>query len=343
MGEGEDREKTAGADRSAEGSSSATAQSGRSEGRAADERGGRPLFKKKRVIIPAVAFVGAVAVGVWYWYTYLRGYVSTDDAFIDADRVSVSAKILGRINRLTVDEGSRVKEGEVLVELDDADLKAQLQQARAGLAFAQDSLPLSKVHLDRAKDDFQRAEVQHKGAIITQEQYVHAQNALQAAEAEYAIAVSRIGVAKAQVGVIETQLGNTVLYAPFDGVVAKRWAVEGDIVQPGQPIFAIYETARVWVTANLEETKLGRVKLQDKVEVHVDTYSDRPFSGRVSIIGDYTASEFSLIPPNNASGNFTKVTQRVPLRIEFEGLTPQVRRDFPLRPGMSVEVKIRVY
>lgn len=301
-----------------------------------------PLFRKKRVMIPFLILVLAIAVGVWYWYKNLRDYVSTDDAFIDADRVSISSKILGRITRLTVDEGDSVPAGQLLVQLDDTDLRAQLDQARANLAFAQDSIPLSKVHLDRARDDFARAEVQHKSSVITQEQYVHAQNALQAAEAEYAIALSRIGLAKAQMGVVETQLRNTVISAPFDGVVAKRWAMEGDVVQPGQPIFAVYETARIWVTANLEETKFGPVKLRDEVQIHVDAYADRPFSGRVSIIGDYTASEFSLIPPNNASGNFTKVTQRVPLRISFDNLTPQIRKDFPLRPGMSVEIKIRV-
>jgi membrane fusion protein (multidrug efflux system) len=338
MGEGDDREKIAGADRCAGGPSTSTARAGQP----ANEPAAKPLFQKKRVVIPFLVFVLAVAIGVWYWYQNLRNFVSTDDAFIDADRVSISSKILDRITRLTADEGSRVKGGELLVQLDDTDLRAQLDQAKASLAFAQDSLPLSKVHLDRAKDDFLRAEVQHKSAIITQEQYVHAQNALQAAEAEYAIAESRIGVARAQLGVIETQLQNTVISAPFDGVVAKRWAMEGDVVQPGQPIFAIYETERVWVTANLEETKLGRVKLQSDVQIHVDTYPDRPFSGRVSIIGDYTASEFSLIPPNNATGNFTKVTQRVPLRIEFDHLTPQVRRDFPLRPGMSAEIKIKI-
>jgi membrane fusion protein (multidrug efflux system) len=301
-----------------------------------------PLFRKKRIIIPFLLFVLAVAFGVWYWYKNLRNFVSTDDAFIDADRVSISSKTLGRITRLTVDEGSRVTGSEVLVQLDDTDLRAQLEQAKANLAFAQDSLPLSKVHLDRAKDDFQRAEVQHKSAIITQEQYVHTQNALQAAQAEYAIAVSRIGLARAQLDVVETQLENTVISAPFDGVVAKRWLIEGDVVQPGQPILTIYKADLVWVTANLEETKLRKVKLQSAAEIHVDAYPKQAFFGRISVIGDYTASVFSLIPPNNASGNFTKVTQRVPLKILFDGLTPPIKKDFPLRPGMSVEIKIKI-
>ncbi len=301
-----------------------------------------PLYRKKRVLIPFVMFVLAVAFGAWYWYHNLRGFVSTDDAYMDADRVSVSAKVLGRIVQITADEGSAVKKGDVLARLDDTDLRAQMEQAKANLELARASLPLAKVNVDRATEDYQRADVQIRGAVITQEQYSHAQKTLDAARAEYAIALSRIGVAKAQMGVVEAQLQNMVLNAPFDGVIAKRWLLEGDIVQPGQAIYSVYDVERIWVTANLEETNLQNVKLQDEVEVHVDTYPRRVFRAKVGLIGDYTAAQFSLIPPNNASGNFTKITQRVPLRIYLDGLTPEVRSRFPLRPGMSVEVKIRV-
>jgi membrane fusion protein (multidrug efflux system) len=301
-----------------------------------------PLYRKKRVLIPFVVFILAVAFGAWYWYQNLRNFVSTDDAYLDADRVSVSTKVLGRIVQIAADEGSAVKKGDVLARLDDTDLRAQMEQAKANLGLAQVSLPLSKVNLDRATEDYDRADVQIKGAVITQEQYSHAQKTLDAARAEYAIAQSRVGVAKSQLGVVEAQLQNMTLAAPFDGVVAKRWLLEGDVVQPGQPIFTIYDIHRIWVTVNLEETKLEKVKLQNDVEVNVDTYPGRVFRAKVGLIGDYTAAQFSLIPPNNASGNFTKITQRVPLRIYLDELTPEVRNKFPLRPGMSAEVKIRV-
>jgi membrane fusion protein (multidrug efflux system) len=301
-----------------------------------------PLYRKKRVLIPFFLLVLAIAFGAWYWYRNLRNYVSTDDAYLDADRVSISAKVLGRIVRLTADEGSQVKRDDVLVRLDDTDLQAQVAQARAGLDFAENSLQLTKVNLDRATDDFARAEAQFKGSVITKEQYDHAQKTLDAARAEQAIALSRIGVAKAQLGVVETGLQNMTLTAPFDGIVAKRWLMEGDVVQPGQPVFTIYETQNIWVTVNLEETKLGRVRLGDPVEVTIDAYPGRIFSGKVGLIGDYTAAQFSLIPPNNASGNFTKITQRVPLRVYLDDPTPGVRQNFPLRPGMSAEIRIRV-
>jgi membrane fusion protein (multidrug efflux system) len=302
----------------------------------------KPFYRRKRVLIPIGVLVVAIAAGVWYYLRVTSGYVSTDDAYLDADRVEISAKVLGRIVELTADEGSHVAAGEVLARLDEADLKSQVDQARAGLELAKTSLPLAKVGLDRASDDFARAEVQFKGSVITREQFVHARQALEAAQAEYGVALSKVEVAKAQLGVVQTQLANMTLSAPFDGIVAKRWLIVGDVAAPGQPILTIYRTDLVWVTANLEETKLARVKLGAPVEVSIDTYAGRGFKGTVGLIGHYTASQFSLIPPNNASGNFTKVTQRVPLRVYFEGLTPEVRKEYPMRPGMSAEIKIRV-
>jgi membrane fusion protein, multidrug efflux system len=302
-----------------------------------------PLYRKKRVLIPFVIFIAAICISVWYWYSELRNFVSTDDAFVDADRVSISAKVLGRIDRLTVDEGSAVKKGDILVQLDDSDLRAQLEQAKANLTLAQESLPLSRVNLAGSQDDFQRADVQFKKAIITQEQYSHAQKTLAAARAELAIAVARVGVAEAQLAVVETQMQNMVLTAPFNGIVAKRWLLEGDVEQPGQPILSIYDLEKIWITANLEETKLSKLKLRDRVEINVDTYPGVVFFGNLVLIGNYTAAEFSLIPPNNASGNFTKITQRIPLKILLdENKTPQEQAKYPLRPGMSAEIKIKV-
>jgi membrane fusion protein (multidrug efflux system) len=301
-----------------------------------------PLYRRKRVLIPFFFLVLVMVAVTWYWYKEWRGFVMTDDAFIDADRVSISPKVLGRISRLAVDEGSRVGQGDVLARLDDSDARAQVELARSGLAFAEESLPLSRVNFARAQDDFRRADVQFKKAVITQEQFSHAQRALEAARAELAMAGARIGMARAQLAVAETQLQNMVLVAPFAGMIVKRWLLEGDVAQPGQPIFSMYDLEKVWVTANLEETKLGKLKLGDRVEISVDTYPGRTFWGRLALIGDYTASEFSLIPPNNASGNFTKITQRVPLRIFFDGMGPEEREKFPLRPGMSVEIKIRL-
>ncbi len=313
---------------------------GRDEG-AAKARG-VPLYRKKRVVIPLLVLLAVAALGVWYWYKFLRGYISTDDAYLDSDRVSISPKVLGRISRLAVEEGARIRKGDLLVSLDEATLRSEIDQAEANLALAEMSLPLAKVSLDRASDDFARADIQFKGSVITREQFDHARQALDAAKAEFGVARSRVDLARSQLGVYETMLSDMTLQAPIDGIIAKRWLFEGDVAQPGQPVFTLYRTDLIWVTANLEETKLGRVKIGDPVEVSVDTYHGRKFPGKVGLIYHYTASQFSLIPPNNASGNFTKVTQRVPIKIFLDELSPEERAAYPLRPGMSVEIKIRV-
>jgi membrane fusion protein (multidrug efflux system) len=301
-----------------------------------------PLFRRKRVIIPILAVLTIVAVAGLYLYMSMQDYVSTDDAYVDANSVAISTKMLGRIVYLGTDEGDTVNAGQVLVKLDDSDLRAQEASAKAGLGLAQQSLPLDQVNINRAQDDYNRAEVQYKGGIVTKEQYDHAQKALEAAQAQYNIDLSKISAAKAQIGVIESQLQNTVIAAPMNGVVAKRWVLTGDVVQPGQPIFTIYDLKNIWVTANLEETKLGHIHLNDPVEIDVDTYPGVKFYGKVFEIGDYTASEFSLIPPNNASGNFTKVTQRVPIKISIEDPSTSDGAKTVLRPGMSVEVSVKI-
>jgi membrane fusion protein (multidrug efflux system) len=302
-----------------------------------------PLFRKKRVLIPLFLLIIVAAVGAWYWYVNLREFDSTDDAYVDGNRVSISSKILGRIIQLTVDEGDSVKAGQVIVRLDDSDLRAQDEQAKAALAYAQETVTLAKVNVDKAQDDYQRAKIQFDGNIIPKEQYDHAQKSMQAAQAQYSISLAQVGTARAQLGVVQTQLLNTTIAAPFDGVVSKRWALAGDVVQPGQPIFSIYDLQHLWVTANFEETKLASIRLNDPVEISVDAYPDSHFEGKVIQLGANTASQFSLIPPNNASGNFTKVTQRVAVKISI-GDTDSSGQSSPpqLLPGMSVEVKVKV-
>ena len=300
-----------------------------------------PMFRKRRVIIPLALLLAAALGGAWYWYAHFRGYVTSDDAYIDADRVSISSKMLGRIAKLTVGEGDTVTAGQVLVILDDSDLKAQLAQAAAAFRLAQESVKLTRVNLARAQDDYRRADQQYRTAVITREQYDHAKSALDAAGAEVGIGVSRVAAAQAQVGVVQAQLDNTTIISPVAGKVAKRWTLQGDVVQPGQPVFSVYDMSRIWVTANLEETNMDVVRLGEEVGISVDGHPDREWGGRVFQLGSSTSAQFSLIPPNNASGNFTKVTQRVPIKISIEERTPGKTDPAVLLPGMSVEIRIR--
>ncbi len=302
-----------------------------------------PRSLRARLLIPFIVLLLVAGGALVYWYAVLRGVVSTDDAYIDGNRVSLSSEIMGRIERLTVDEGDTVQAGELLVQLDDHDLQAQLVQARAALDQAQQSVKLADVTLQRARQDLGRATTQLHGHAISQEEYDHTQLALAAAEAQQRIAVARVGTARAQEGVVEARLADTRITAPFRGVVAKRWVMTGDVVQPGEAIVAIYDIEHIWVTANLEETKLGRLALGDSVHLSVDAYPGRDFVGTVTLIGAAAAAQFSLLPPANASGNFTKVTQRIPIRISI-AQPPGTQADAPvlLLPGMFVEVHVRV-
>jgi membrane fusion protein (multidrug efflux system) len=303
------------------------------------------FYKQKRIIIPAIILI-IVAVIALKWYQSRLGYVSTDDAFIDADKLNVSAKILGRITTLNFDEGDTVKTGQILVTLDSTDLIAQRNESEANLSYSRENISLEKVNLDKAQEDFSRAEAQYKSNIIPKEQFDNARHALEQAKARYNLAKSNIKTSAARLAVIKTQLLNTLITSPMDGVIGKRWVLTGDIVQPGQPIYTVFDLKNIWVTADLEETKLGEIKNGDKVEISVDAYPDRNFAGEVYLIGSNTASQFSLIPPANASGNFTKVTQRVPVKISIHPVDgkgdPVNEKDIKLLPGMSVEIKVKI-
>jgi len=301
-----------------------------------------PLYKNVKVVIPLFLVVLAISIFAWMYYIQLRDYVSTDDAYIDADRVSVSSKILGRIDQLTAEEGDSVQQGQILVRLDDNDLRAQETQAKASLAFAQGNILLAKVNLEKAETDFKRVSTQFQQSIIPKEQYDNAQSELASSRARLNISNAQAVSAQAQLGVIQTQLKNTVIASPMTGVISKRWVLTGDVVQPGQSVFTIYNVKDVWVTANLEETGLGALRLGDTVDISVDTYPHVKFGGTIIRLGSNTASQFSLIPPNNASGNFTKVTQRVPIKISIERFAGTHPTPVKLLPGMSVEVKVKV-
>ena len=296
-----------------------------------------PIFKRKRAIIPLFITLLVVIVGGWYWYMQRIAFIATDDAFIDADRATISSKMLGRIATLTLDEGDTVHQGDTIVRLDNADLLAQEKKAEAQIRYLTRSAQIAGVNLDKAKDDYERTEKQFKSQIVSQEQYNHAENARKLQEAQEEMAFSQITTAQADLAIVKTQLGNTFITAPFSGVIAKRWVLAGDVVQPGQAIFSMYDCDHAWISANFEETKLRRIHPGSHVQITVDAYPDLVLKGSVLSIGKSTAAQFSLIPPNNASGNFTKITQRVPVKISLDN---QAKNKDMLLPGLSAFVRI---
>jgi membrane fusion protein, multidrug efflux system len=302
-----------------------------------------PFYRNHKTVVPLVLVIIGAAAASWFYIKNKREYISTDDAVVDGNRVSVSAKMLGRIDTLEADEGDTVRQGQILFRLDPSDLRAQEVQAAASVALAHQNIRLAKVSLERAKADFERASAQYQDKVIPAEQYDHVRSEFESAQARQGIAVAQARAADAQLGIVRTQLHNAEVRSPMNGVIAKRWALSGDVVQPGQAVFTVNDMASLWVTANLEETRLAALHINDRVKIRVDAYPELDFSGTVVQIGSNTAAQFSLIPPNNASGNFTKITQRVPVRIS---ITPpagsEAGQEMRLMPGMSVEVKVKV-
>lgn len=328
-----------------------------------------PKRRKIRAYIALILVVAALILFGWQWYIRYTTYITTDDAYVDSDKVSVSAKIMGRIAKSYVAEGDSVTKGMLLVELDSSDMVAQKRQliaareqataassqAEAKYNFDQLSIKVQQVALDKAKEDYDRAALQFKGNIITREQLDHAQKAYESAQAQFEAAQAQIKVSKsmiesakssiktagAQVSTIETQLRNTRIYAPATGIIAKRWALPGDVAQAGQPIFTITKDSALYITAFFEETKIAHLFIGKPVTFTVDAFPDVTFTGQVTYIAANTASQFSLIPPNNASGNFTKVTQRIPVRFSITDWSPKDKYpNLKLVSGMSVLLKI---
>ena len=303
------------------------------------ETGEKTKSIKRPMTILLFIVVIIIVAGSIYWILNIYGYESTDDAFIAGNRVSLGADMLGRVVTLGAGEGDRVKAEQLLVQLDDSDLQAQLQQANANLDLAKQNLKLAQVTVKKAREDYERSAQQFRQHIIPQEQYDHARQALEIAQAQMAIASAQEKTAAANITVVASHIRNTQIFAPLNGVIAKKWVSLGDVVQPGQSIFTIYDPDDVWVVANFEETKIRNIHENADVDISVDAYSDKVFKGHVDHIGAAAASQFSLIPPNNASGNFTKVTQRVPVKIIVD---PPENSLVVLRPGMSVEVRVKV-
>src|SRR5664280_326809 len=304
-----------------------------------------------------------------YWYRDYSRYITSDDARIDADNVTVGSKMLGRIVAVYAQEGDIVTKGKLLAELDSSDLVAQRNQAialkeqaltnhgQANAKFVSDqqSLKVVEINLERAREDLDRAKKQSEGGVITDEQYDHIKKSYEASSAQVdatkaLIAVSKsqissasaaVETANSQIKVLDTQLKNTRLWSPGNGVIAKRWLLPGDVIQPGQSAFTLTDDSRKWVISYLEETKISEIKDGQDVKFTIDAFHNVKFYGKVFLTGTSTASVFSLIPASNASGNFTKVTQRIPVRISIDSASNgKDISSFNILPGMSAVIKI---
>jgi membrane fusion protein, multidrug efflux system len=314
----------------------------------------------------------AIAVGGAYFYFTGGRYQSTDDAYAQAATVSISANVAGRVSEIEVRDNELVHRGAPLFKLDDApyriavnDAAARLADTRLQIESLKSTYRQRQVELHAARDTQAYARQQYdrqtrllQTGIASQAQFDQAGHAFDAARQQVANVQQQIGAALANLGgdpniaperhplVAQAQaaldraqlnLSYTVISAPTDGVVAKVEQLQvGDIIAASAPVFALVSTGDVWIEANFKEVQLARMRPGQLATVRIDRYPGRAFRAKVTSVSPSTGSQFSLLPPENATGNWVKVVQRVPVRLQLT----QSDAEFPLQAGLSANVTV---
>jgi len=279
---------------------------------------------KRKKIVSGVAAVAAV-LAIYFLYEYFM-YVETDNAQIEAHSVLISAKVPGYIKEVHVTDGQKVKKDDLLVQIDDRDYKAAFEAAKSEV------LSLEARKNDTEKNYYRLRELVGK-SVVSQQQYDAARAAYNEVKAKYDSAVSRATQA-------EINLEYTKIKAPSNGVVAKSGAEVGQLANPGMALVGFVSSEKRWVTANFKETEISSIKVGASVDISIDAVSGTKYKGEVESISSATGATFSLLPPDNATGNFTKVVQRVPVKIKINGLNEN--ENDRLQAGLSAVVKVHV-
>jgi membrane fusion protein, multidrug efflux system len=320
------------------------------------------------VVLPLFALIGGFVF-------YLNGgrYVTTDDAYVGAQKVLITPDISGKIEKVVVREGQRVNQGDVLLEIDPIPFRLAVQQAKAALAQANttyDNLRANIKIYDQMSDLMQRAsdlkqrDVDRKSTLAkssfgSQLDLDNASAALVTAEAEHAFVRQQLSSAKTQLlgntdlpldqfppyyqakaalAQAERNLDHTEMRAPMDGIATQVDQIQlGRFVVAGTPMFSVIDTSKPWVDANLKESDFTYVTEGETVDIEVDAFPNHAFKGTIGSLSPGTGAQFSILPPQNATGNFVKVVQRVPVRIYFDSHDKYVQK---LKAGMSAYTTI---
>ncbi|HTK00762.1 MAG TPA: HlyD family efflux transporter periplasmic adaptor subunit [Bordetella sp.] len=324
--------------------------------------------RRKGFIVMGAAFlVAAVIWGLW-WLLAARFYESTDDAYVAGNVVAVTSRENATVTALYADNTQGVKRGQLLIEMDPSIAEVTMQAAEAALARAvrgvrgtfasADSynaqLAQASVALTQARNDYDRRKAALGGAV-SGEELAHARDAVAAAQG--AVNAARGGLAQAQSGIAgvdishnpdvlaaEAQLraaaitlAHMKIVAPVDGVIAQRTVQVGQRVNAGAALMSVVPLSNVWIDANFKEVQLARMRIGQPVKITADIYGGTvTYHGHIAGLGAGSGSAFALLPPQNASGNWIKIVQRVPVRIALDA---QELKDHPLRIGLSVGVE----
>jgi membrane fusion protein, multidrug efflux system len=314
------------------------------------------------VAVPATLLVLGLALSGMV----LSDVERTDDAFVEGAMSMLAPQVPGRVIEVAVDQHERVQKGQLLVRLDPADYEARLARARAELQAAKNRVlqgdaaaasasaeaHAAGIEAARAGRDLDRIASLYDAGVASRQELDAARAAHEAALSrvhalELRAQAERAGVgddapvhqAEAALTEAELALAHTELRAPFDAFVGRKNVEPGAVVQPGQALLSLTRTDESWVIANFKETQVGRMQVGDPVDVRIDAYPGRSWHGRVASFSPATGAKYALIPPEPAAGNFTKVVQRVPVKITLES-SPD---DAALAVGLSALVEVHVH
>lgn len=333
----------------------------------------KKVSNRKIMIVGVILLIIFISGSIWWWVRS-NSRVSTDDARVKGTMTTVSAKTAGRIATLLVQEGDQVSAGQVIATVEKQEYENQAAQAAANLAVAKAKLAAvvsgnrhqeiaqanAKVLQEQAL--YQNAQKNYErdrtlsaqGAVSSQQldasraTFVSAEAQYQAAQEQFSlskegarpedisIAEAVVQQAEAALSNAQIQLEDTVIKAPANGTIGLKSIELGELVSVGKPLFNITNLEDVWIGANIEETAIGKIKLQDRAEFTIDAYPGQTFIGEVIEAGPASGSQFALLPTENAGGNFTKVTQRLPIKIKPDTGT------YVLKPGMSAVITVYV-
>jgi membrane fusion protein (multidrug efflux system) len=338
------------------------------------------VIRKKKSPVKIIVLTLVFLIAGFFGYrkiSYMFSHETTDNAQVETQITPVLPRVAGYVKTLAVKDYDSVKTGQLIVELDDAELQTQLQETEADYRQAEvdvinakaalnnavvtlrvnkGSIDLSQMRRKKAEDDLKRDQNLYGDQAITKKQLddsrFNVETAAQQVEnsrtdltaAESRIAVLQAGVTKAEAGLgvkrakineIKLKLTYTKIYAPQAGKIGKKNVSEGQYVQAGTPLFSIVNDTTYWVVANFKENQLRKLYPGKEVDVEVDAFPDLKIKGKIESLSEATGAKFSLLPPDNSSGNFVKVTQRVPVRIQIEDVA---RYRSVLRAGLSVFV-----
>ncbi len=284
----------------------------------AEEKTGNGQKKKKAFMIVGAIVVVGLTLGYFY-NGYRKTHVSTDDAFIHGDIHTISARISGNVKAVLVTDNQRVKQGDSLVEIDPVDYQSKVEAAKANLELQRATLRLAEIDRKRAKTLY--------------EQDASSAERYDKAVSTYEISVAQVKLAEEQLRQAELNLSYTTVVAPANGYVTKKSVETGNQVQTGQPLMALVDLDNLYVVANYKENQMENIRPGQEVTMTVDSFPGKVFKGKVDSIMAGTGVSFSLFPAENATGNYVKVVQRIPVKIVFQ---KGADKDHLLRIGMSV-------